>query len=60
VRQNFEDWEKCQKRMLFVTDSIQTESEYLNKETHEGFGEFKIGVQVIHTVKQADKLVLMA
>jgi hypothetical protein len=26
----------------------------------EGFGDFKIGGQIIHTVKQADDLVLLA
>jgi hypothetical protein len=39
---------------------FNSKGEYLNKETLEGFGEFKIGVEVIHTVKQADELVLMA
>jgi hypothetical protein len=34
-------------------------SEYLTKETLEGFGDFKIG-QVIRTVKYADDLVLLA
>jgi hypothetical protein len=35
-------------------------SEYLNKEALEGFGDFKIGRQVIGTVKYADDLVLLA
>jgi hypothetical protein len=35
-------------------------SEYLTKEAVEGFGDFKIEEQVIHTVKYADGLVLMA
>jgi hypothetical protein len=35
-------------------------SEYLTKEALEGFGDFKIGGQVIHTVKYADDLVLLA
>jgi hypothetical protein len=35
-------------------------SEYLTKEALEGFGDFKIGGQVIHTVKYADELVLLA
>jgi hypothetical protein len=35
-------------------------SEYLTKEAVEGFGDFKIGVQVIHTVKYADEFVLLA
>jgi hypothetical protein len=34
-------------------------SKYLNKETLERFGVFRIG-QVIHTVKYADDLVLLA
>jgi len=35
-------------------------SEYLTKEALEGFGDFKIGRQIIHTVKYADDLVLLA
>jgi hypothetical protein len=35
-------------------------SEYLTKETLEGFGDFKIGGHVIRTVKYADDLVLLA
>jgi hypothetical protein len=35
-------------------------SEYLTKEALEGFGEFKIGRKIIHTVKYADDLVLLA
>jgi hypothetical protein len=35
-------------------------SECLTKETLEGFGDFKIGGQIIHTVKYADDLVLLA
>ena len=35
-------------------------SEYLTKEALEGFGDFKIGGQIIHTVKYADSLVLLA
>jgi len=34
--------------------------EYLTKEALEGFGDFKIGGQIIHTVKYADDLVLLA
>jgi hypothetical protein len=34
-------------------------SEYLTKESHEGFGDFKIGGQVIRTVKYADDLVVL-
>jgi hypothetical protein len=35
-------------------------SEYLTKESLEGFGNFKIGGQVIRTVKYADDLMLLA
>jgi len=35
-------------------------SECLTKEALEGFGDFKIGGQIINTVKYADKLVLLA
>ena len=35
-------------------------SECLTKEATEGFGDFKIGGQIIHTVKYADNLVLLA
>jgi hypothetical protein len=35
-------------------------SEWLTKEALEGFGDFKIGGQIIHTVKYADDLGLLA
>ena len=35
-------------------------SEYLTKEALEGLGDFKIGGQIIHTVKYVDDLVLLA
>jgi len=35
-------------------------SECLTEEALEGFGDFKIGGQIIHTVKYADELVLLA
>jgi len=35
-------------------------SEYLTKEALEGLGDFKIGGQIIHTVKYTDDLVLLA
>jgi hypothetical protein len=35
-------------------------SEYLNKEALEGFGDLKIGGQIMNTVKYADDLVLLA
>jgi len=34
--------------------------EYFTKETLEGFGDFKIGGQVIHTVKYVEDLELLA
>jgi len=34
-------------------------SESITKEALEGFGDFKIGGQIIHTVKYADELVLL-
>ena len=42
--------------MLFVTNSAQC----LAKEAVEGFGDFKIGGQIIHTLKYADDFVLLA
>jgi hypothetical protein len=35
-------------------------SEYLTKEALEGLGDFRIEGQIIHTVKYADDLVLLA
>ena len=35
-------------------------SKYLTKEALEGWGDFKIGRQIIHTVKYVDDLVLLA
>jgi hypothetical protein len=35
-------------------------SECFTKEALEGFGDFKIGGQILHTVKYADDLVLLA
>jgi len=35
-------------------------SECLTKKTLEGFEDFKIGGQIVHTVKYADDLVLLA
>ena len=46
--------------MLIVPDSIQLIQRYLTKEALEGFGDFKISGQVIHTVKYADDLALLA
>jgi hypothetical protein len=40
--------------------STCTANEYFTKEAFEGFGYFKIGAQVIRTVKYADDLVLLA
>jgi hypothetical protein len=44
--------------MLSVANSVQLEQQYLTKEALGGFGDFKIGGQVIRTVKYADDLVL--
>jgi hypothetical protein len=46
--------------MLFVTIVFNLYSKCLTKEALEGFGDFKIGGQVIHTVKYADDVVLLA
>jgi hypothetical protein len=46
--------------LLFVADSVQFIQRYLTREALEGFGDFKIGGQVIDTVKYADELVLLA
>ena len=35
-------------------------SEYLTKEASEGLGDYKIGGQIIHTVKYVDDLVVLA
>ena len=45
---------------MFVTDSILLCSENLTKEILEGFGNLKIGGQVIRSMKYGDKLVLLA
>ena len=39
---------------------LNLNSECLTKKALEGFGDFKIGGQMIHTVKYADELVLLA
>ena len=46
--------------MLFLTILFNLYSECLTKEALEVFGDFKIGGQIIHTVKYADYLVLLA
>jgi len=46
--------------MLFVTNSVNLYSKCLTKEALEGFGDLKIGGQIIHTVKHTDDLVLLA
>jgi hypothetical protein len=43
----------------FVTILFNLYSECLTKEALEGFGDFKISGQIIHTVKYADDLVLL-
>jgi hypothetical protein len=50
VRQGY-----CLSRIL-----LNSYSEYLTKKALEGFGDFKLGGQVISTVKYADQLVLLA
>jgi len=45
--------------MMVVANSVHLYSEYLTKEALEGFGDFNVG-QVIHTVKYANDLVLLA
>ena len=44
--------------MLFVTNSIQVVQQ--KPDQLEGFGDFKMERQIIHTVKYADDLVLLA
>jgi hypothetical protein len=46
--------------MLFVTTFFNFYSKYLNKEALEGFGDMKIGGQVIHSMKYADDFVLLS
>jgi hypothetical protein len=46
--------------MMPVIDSILLVQRILKKEALEGFGNFKIGGQVIRTMKYANKLVLLA
>ena len=46
--------------MLFVTNSVNLYSECITKEALEAFGDFKIGGKIIHAVKYADDLVLLA
>jgi len=45
------------KGCLFVADSIQLYCEYLTKEALEWPGDFRIGGQVIRSVKYGDELV---
>ena len=46
--------------MLFVTNSVQLIQRIPYQGSLEGLGDFKIGGQIIHTVKYADDLVLLA
>jgi hypothetical protein len=48
------------KDAVFSPILFNLHSEYLTKETPEKFGDFKMGGQVIHTVKTADGLMLLA
>jgi hypothetical protein len=51
---------RVRERCCLSTILFNLYSEYLTEEALEGFGNFKIGGQVIHTVKYADELVLLA
>jgi hypothetical protein len=55
-----EDWKRSYTMMLFVTILFKVYSECLTKEALEVLGDFKIGGQIIYTVKYADDLVLLA
>jgi hypothetical protein len=46
--------------MLFVTSFFNLYDKYLTREALEGFGGLKIGGQVIHSMKYADELLLLA
>ena len=46
--------------MLFVTNSVQLVQRIPHQGSFQGLGDFKIGGQIIHTVKYADDLVLLA
>jgi hypothetical protein len=46
--------------MLFITNSVQLLQGMPYQKAVEGFGDFKIGGQIIHTMKYADELVLLA
>jgi hypothetical protein len=48
------------KRCCLSLTVFKLHSEYLTKEALKGFGHFKIGGQVISTVKYPDDLVLLA
>ena len=45
--------------VCLYTQVLHLYSECLTKEALEGFGDFKIGGQIIHTVKYPDDLVLL-
>ena len=48
-------------RILFLLlTPFNLYSQYVTKKALEGYGDFKVGGQVIHTVKYADRLVLLA
>jgi hypothetical protein len=46
--------------MLFVTSFFNFYSKYLKREAFEGFGDFKIGGQVIHFMKYAHDFVQLS
>jgi hypothetical protein len=55
-----EDGRGVRKGCCLSTVLFNLYREYLTKEALQGFGDFKIGGQIIHTVKYADDLVLLA
>jgi hypothetical protein len=55
-----EDWRRIRQGCCLLPIIFNLYSEYLTKQVLEGFGDLKIGGQVIHTVKYADELVLLA
>jgi hypothetical protein len=51
---------RVRQRCCFSPILFKLYSECFTKEALEGFGDFKIGRKIIHTVKYADELVLLA
>ena len=50
----------CKLKSIVTYWSVQLIQRILTKEALEGLGDFKIGGQIIHTVKYADDLMLLA